>query len=93
LAVTLLAISTGGAVLAWIGLALGLVVALVVLALLHAVVRPAVEIRRYADDILAAGLGIAGNLDAVDELAGTRELATAVPDLAVAYLSKLEGAT
>ena len=87
---TVFAISTGIAVLAWIGLAVLLVIALVVLGLLQAVVRPVLEIRRYADDILAAGLGIAKNLDAVDELAHTRELATAVPPLAVAYLHKLE---
>lgn len=86
---TVLAVSTGIAVLAWIGLAVGLVIALVALALLQAVVRPALEIRRYADDILAAGIGIAKNLDAVDELARTRELAVAVPPLAVAYLDKL----
>jgi hypothetical protein len=89
--VTLLAISTGLAVLAWIGLALGLVLSIVVLALLQSVLRPVFEIRRYSEDILVAGVGIAKNLDAVDELARTRELATAVPDLAVAYLSKVQG--
>jgi hypothetical protein len=88
---TLFAISTGLAVLAWIGLALGLVLAVVVLALLQSVLRPVLEIRRYSEDILAAGVGIAKNLDAVDELARTRELATAVPDLAVAYLNKVHG--
>jgi hypothetical protein len=90
--VSLLAVTTAGAVLGWIGLALLLVIALVVLGLFQAVLRPALEIRRYADDILDAGLGIASNLDAVDELAHTRELATAVPGLAVAYLNKLQGA-
>lgn len=80
------AISTGTAVLALIGLALGLVVLLVVLALFNRVVRPALEIDGYAKDILAGGVGIARNLDGVDELARTRELATSVPPLAVAYL-------
>jgi hypothetical protein len=47
------------------------------------------EIRRYSEDILDAGVGIAKNLDAVDELGQTRELAQAAPGLAVAYLSKL----
>jgi hypothetical protein len=89
--VTVFAISTGLAVLAWIGLALGLVLAIVVLALLQSVLRPLLEIRRYSADILAAGVGIAKNLDAVDELARTRELATAVPDFAVAYLNKVQG--
>jgi hypothetical protein len=86
---TLLAVSTGIAVLAWIGLALGLVIAVVVVALLQSVLRPVLEIRRYSEDVLTAGVGIAKNLDAVDELAHTRELAQAVPGLAVAYLNKL----
>jgi hypothetical protein len=89
--VTLFAISAGLAALAWIGLALGLVLAIAVLALLQSVLRPVLEIRRYSEDILAAGVGIAKNLDAVDELARTRDLATAVPDLAVAYLNKVQG--
>jgi hypothetical protein len=80
------AVSTGIAVLSLIGLALGLVILLVVLALFNRVVRPALEIDRYAKDILDGGLGIAKNLDGVDELARTRELATAIPPLAVAYL-------
>jgi hypothetical protein len=88
--VTLLALSTGIAVLGWIGLAFGLVIAVAVLALLQNVVRPALEIRRYADDILAAGNGIAKNLDGLEELARTHELAGAVPGLAVAYLEKLQ---
>ena len=83
-------ISTGGAILAWIGLALGLVIAIVVAALLNRVLRPAQEILDYADDILQGGLGIAANLDGVDELAHTHDLAMAVPDLAVAYLNKLK---
>jgi hypothetical protein len=87
--VTLLAVSTGIAILALIGLAVGLVLALVVVALFNRVVRPALEIDRYASDILEAGVGIARNLDGVDELARTRELATAVPGLAVAYLDRL----
>jgi hypothetical protein len=81
-----LAVSTGTAVLSLIGLALGLVILLVVLALFNRVVRPALEIDRYARDILDGGIGIAKNLDGVDELARTRNLATSVPPLAVAYL-------
>ena len=81
--------STFVVVLAWIGLALGVVVALLVIGLFNRIVRPAREIRRYADDILEAGLGIARNLDGVDEAVRTRELATAVPGLATAYLRKL----
>jgi hypothetical protein len=90
---TLLAIAIGDAILAWIGLALGLVIAVVVVLLLNRVVRPALEIRRYAEDILEAGVGIATNLDGVDELGRTHELTTAVPGLATAYLTKLKRGT
>ena len=86
---TPLAVSTGAAILAWIGLALGLVVALVVVGLFNRIVRPLFEIDRYASSILDAGVQIAKNLDDAGEIARTRELATAVPDLAVAYLRKL----
>ncbi len=86
---TLLAISTGIAVLAWIGLVLGVVVLAAVIALFVRVMLPAKEIDAYARDILTAGVGIATNLDAVDELATTRTLSGAVPGLAVGYLRKL----
>lgn len=87
---TVLAISTGAAILAWIGLALGLVVAVLVVGLFNRVLWPLLEIDRYAKDILAAGVQIAKNLDDAPEgLTRTRELATAVPGLAVAYLRKL----
>ena len=86
---TVLAISTGAAILAWIGLALGLVAAILVVGLFNRVVRPLLEIDRYASDILDAGVQIAKNLDDADEILRTRELATAVPGLAVAYLKKL----
>jgi hypothetical protein len=89
--VTVFAVSTAGAILAWIGLALGVVVLILVIALLNRVMRPALEIKRYADDILEAGVGIARNLDDADQILRTRELATAVPGLAVAYLQKLQG--
>jgi hypothetical protein len=85
----ILAVSTGIAVLSLIGLALGLVVLLVVLMLFNRIVFSALEIDAYADDILEGGIGIATNLDPVDELVTTRNLATAVPGLAVAYLKKL----
>ncbi len=73
----------------WIGLSAGLVVAALLVILFGRVVRPALEIKRYAGDILAAGVGITRNLDGVDEAVRTRELATAVPGLATAYLRKL----
>jgi hypothetical protein len=87
--VTVYAMSAGLIVLAWIGLLLGLVIAVVVVALFNRVVLPLFEIDRYASDILEAGVGIARNVDGADELQRTRELATAVPPLAVAYLKRL----
>lgn len=85
---TLLAVTTGQAILAWIGIALLLVVAIVVLALLENVRRPIAEIDGYASRILEGGVGIATNLDGVDDLAHTKELADAVPGLALGYLKK-----
>jgi type II secretory pathway component PulM len=79
-------------VLSWIGLALGVGVALLVVTLFNRIVRPLLEIKRYAADILGGGVGIARNLDGVDEAVRTRELATAVPGLAMAYLRKLGAA-
>jgi len=87
--VTVLAISTGSAILAWIGLALGLAVLLLVINLLQSVLRATLEIDRYAKDTLTAGVGIATNLDGADQLGRTRELGGAVPGLAVRYLKKL----
>lgn len=81
--------STTVVVFAWIGLVLGVVVALLVVWLFDRVVRPLLEIERYSRAILDAGLGITRNLDGVDEAVQTRDLATAVPGLAVAYLRKL----
>ena len=81
--------STTVVVLAWVGLGLGLVVALLVVWLFDRVVRPTLEIERYSRAILDAGLGITRNLDGVDEAVRTRDLAVSVPGLAVAYLQKL----
>jgi hypothetical protein len=89
--VTALAISTGISILALVGLAVGLVVLVVVVALFNRIVYPAIQIRRYADDILEAGLGIARNVDGVDELGRTRDLAGAVPGLATRYLEQVRG--
>jgi hypothetical protein len=85
---TLLAVTTAQGVLAVIGLVLLLAVAVVVLLLLENVRRPVAEIDRYAGHVLEAGVGIAKNLDAVDELVKTHRIATAAPGLAVAYLKK-----
>ena len=75
-------------VLALIGLAIGLVVLLVVIKLFNLVLGPARELDRYATHILNAGIGIAKNLDGADEIVRTRELATAVPGLAIAFLNR-----
>lgn len=87
---SMLAVSTGISILALIGLAVGLMVALIVLHLFSSVVRPALEIDGYASDILDAGVGIATNVDGVDGLVRTQELTSAVPGLAVAYLEQVK---
>jgi hypothetical protein len=62
-------------VLWWIAnLLLLFVVAPVCLGLLNKVLRPAQEIKAYADDILEHGVGITGELDAVPKLVQTKEL-------------------
>jgi len=86
---SVLAVSSGVAALALVGLVVGVVVLGVVVALFARVLRPAREINLYARDILTAGVGIATNLDGVDHLPRTRALSGAVPGLAVAYLRKL----
>lgn len=59
----------------WIGNAvLILVVIPLVIVLAQAVIRPAIEIRRYADDILENGIAVTANLDPVPALADTRHL-------------------
>jgi hypothetical protein len=84
-------VSTAGAILAIVGLVLGVVVLGLVVTLFNRVVRPAREIDRYASDILEAGNGIAANLEGAAQLERTRELGTAVPGLANAYVQKLQG--
>lgn len=83
---TVLAVTTGEAVLGLIGLALGVVVLLLVVNMLQAVLRPIQEIDRYANDILAGGIGIATHLDGADHLVRTHELGGALPGVAVAFL-------
>ena len=88
---TVLAIGVGTAILAWATVAIALVGALAAVALLTRVVQPALEIKRYAEDTLEAGLAIARNLDGADELARTRELALTVPQRASRYLERVGG--
>jgi hypothetical protein len=72
--------STGTAILAWIGLFAGAHVLVLALVLLRRVLRPLQEVKRYADDILSSGVGIAKNLDDVEQAARTRDLVTALPE-------------
>ena len=59
----------------WIGnILLIAVVAPVCLLFLNKVLRPAKEIKAYADDILEHGVGITAELDAVPKLVRTKEL-------------------
>ena len=85
---TLLALATGNAILAWVAVAVALAGALAAIVLFTRVVRPALEIERYAQDILEAGLAIARNADGFEELRRTHELATAVPGLASEHLAR-----
>ncbi len=55
-------------------LVLFLVVAPLVVYLAHQVLRRALEVQRYADDVLEHGVGITANLDPVPALLDTRDL-------------------
>lgn len=60
----------------WIGnAALFFVVIPLVLFLANRVLRPVMEIKAYADDVLEHGVGLTGTLDAVPKLVDTRQLA------------------
>ena len=62
-------------VVLWVASAVGLlVVAPLVIVLATAVIRPALECARYADDILEHGVGITSELDAVPKLVRMKEL-------------------
>ncbi len=77
-------------VVLWVMSAVGvLVVAPVVVALASYVIRPARECARYADDILAHGVGITVALEPVPALVTTRQLVADVTDNAVAYVTEL----
>jgi hypothetical protein len=71
-------VSTWAVLLALFGLLSGLAAALTGLIALNRVLRPLLQIERYAQDTLDAGLGIARNLEAIDEARRTRELVTAL---------------
>ncbi len=73
-------------VLWWIGnAALALVVIPLVLLLANRVLRPVMQIKEYADDILVHGVGLTGTLDAVPKLVRTKELTGAALQLVGRY--------
>lgn len=81
-------ISTAAATWWWIGLALVLLVITPIIALLaYRLVQVVAEIRRYADDIVAHGGGLATELEAVAALGQTRELTGAIRDALARYAS------
>jgi len=75
----------------WVGdAALIFVVIPFVLFWLNKVLRPATEIKKYADDILQHGVALTGTLDAVPKLATTVELTSAARGLVGRYGRALE---
>lgn len=72
----------------WLGNAvLLLVIVPTVLLLANRVMRPALEIKRYAADIDVNGATLAGHLEPVPAVADTRDLVSAAKGLAVRYLT------
>lgn len=76
----LLAVGAVGATVWWLGLLVVLAVVLAIAYLAHQVTRNVAEIRRYSQDILEHGVGLAGELDPVPLLGRTRELVVTVAD-------------
>jgi len=78
-------------VLWWIGnAALAFVVIPLVLLLANRVLRPVMEIKEYADDILVHGVALTGTLDAVPKLVKTKELTGAAVGLVGRYGAALK---
>lgn len=76
----------------WIGnVVLALVVVPLVVLLANRVIRPATEIRRYADDILVHGVELTKNLAPVPALIDTRDLVQVATGHAVRYVTALDG--
>lgn len=73
-------------VLWWIGNVVFLLVVIpVVVLLLHRLREPVIEIRRYADDALDHGVRAIAHLDAVDDLAVTRDRVKVLRQQVTAY--------
>ncbi len=74
----------------WVMNNVGLVVVVPVVVLLaNRVIRAALEISSYADDILDHGVALAGTLDAVPALLVTRDRVDEVTGNAVRYVTAL----
>ncbi len=77
-------------VVLWVMSAIGvLVVAPLVVILASYVIRPGRECARYADDILAHGVGITKALEPVPALVTTRAIVDDVKHNAVVYVTSL----
>ncbi|MDP9073956.1 MAG: hypothetical protein M3N98_07245 [Actinomycetota bacterium] len=57
---------------------------------LNRVLRPALEIKKYADDVLIHGVGLTGTLDAVPMLIETQKLTGVARGLVGRYGAALE---
>ena len=78
-------------VLWWIANLVGLLVVIpLVILLANRVIRPALEIRRYAEDILEHGVLLSANLEPVPALEETRQLVGRVTTNAVGYVTALD---
>jgi len=74
----------------WIANAIGLLVVVpVVLLLANRVIRPAVEIQAYSDDILEHGVMVTENLVPVSALVDTDAKIADITDEAVRYVTAL----
>lgn len=82
------AISTGLAILAIIGLVVGLVVFAVVVLLLNSTLAPLRKVLVDVQDAQTAPM-LERGVKGTDQLGRTQQLASSVPPLAVAYLQKL----
>lgn len=83
-----LAVGTGVAILAIIGLVIGLVVFAVVVLLLNGVLSPLRKVLRDVQDAKTAPM-LEHGVKGTDQLGRTQQLAQSVPPLAVAYMQKL----
>lgn len=84
----IISVSTGIAILAIIGLVIGLVVFGVVIFLLQSTLSPLLKINADVQDAKTAPM-LERGVPGTEQLGRTQQLAQSVPPLAVAYLQKL----